>query len=53
MVFCRYFTNTNVKEEFLFYSALETNAKQVDAMEKISEFFKCENLKWKNLCGVF
>ena len=25
IVFCRYFTNTNIKEEFLFCSALETN----------------------------
>ena len=52
MVFCRYFINTNIKEKFLFYSALETNTKAVDAMEKILKFFKCMKLKWKNLCGV-
>ena len=50
--FRRYFTNTNIKKEFLFCSALETNTKGVDAMEKISECFKCGNLKWENLCGV-
>ena len=47
MVFCRYFTNTNIKEEFSFCSGLETNTKAVDVMEKMSEFFKCENLKWE------
>ena len=52
MVFCRYFTNTNIKEEFLFCFALETSMKAVDVMEKISVFFKCEDLKWENLCGV-
>ena len=52
MVFCRYFTNTNIKEEFLFCSALETNTKAVDFMKKISEFLKCENLKWEIVCGV-
>ena len=48
-VFCRYFTNINIKEEFLFCSALETSTKAVDVMEKVLEFFKCENLKWENL----
>ena len=52
MMFCRYFTNTNIKEEFLFCSALETNTKSVNVMEKISEFFKCTKLKWKNPCGM-
>ena len=52
MAFCRYFTNTNIKEEFLFCSASDTNTKAVDVMKKISEFFICENLKWENLCGV-
>ena len=47
MVFCRYFTNTNIKKEFLFCFALETNTTAVDFMEKMSEFFKCENLKWE------
>ena len=44
-----YFKNTNIKEEFLFCFALETNTKIFDAMEKKLEFFKCENLKWENL----
>ena len=52
MVFCKYFTNTNIKEELLFCSALETNTKAFDAMKKITEFYKCENLKWENLRGV-
>ena len=51
MVFCRYFTNTNIKEKFLFGSALETNTKAFNVTEKI-RFFKCDNLKWKNFWGV-
>ena len=52
MMFCRYFTDTSIKKEFLFCFALETNTKAVDVTEKISEFFKCENFKWENLCGA-
>ena len=52
MVFCRYFTNTNIKKELLFCSGLKTNTKLMVVTEKISEFFKCENLKWENLCSV-
>ena len=53
-VVCRYCTNTitNIKQEFLFCSALGTNMKAVYVIKKISIFFKCENLKWENLCGV-
>ena len=38
MVFCRYFTYINIKEEFLFCSALETNTKAFKGMEKIRVF---------------
>ena len=43
----QYFTNTNIKEKFLLYSALEINTKAVDVTEKKLEFFKCENFKWE------
>ena len=51
MGFCRYFTNTNIKEEFSFCPALEANTKAFNVVEKI-EFFKCDNLKWENFWGM-
>ena len=39
MVFVRYAVSTSAKEEFLFCSALDTNTKASDVMEKADHFF--------------
>jgi len=44
MVFAKYIYNGTFKEEFLFCFSLET-----DVLQKVSTFFACENLEWKNL----
>ena len=51
MVFVKYVYNGAFKEEFLFYSFLQTNAKAEHIFEKVSSFFEFEHLKWKNLAG--
>ena len=52
MVFVRYAVSTSVKEELLFCSALDTNTKASDVMEKVDHFFNENGIAWKNLCGV-
>ena len=39
MVFVRYAVSTSIKEELLFCSALDTNAKASDVMEKVDHVF--------------
>uniref|UniRef100_UPI00358F67E6 SCAN domain-containing protein 3-like n=1 Tax=Myxine glutinosa TaxID=7769 RepID=UPI00358F67E6 len=52
LVFVRYIHSDDIKEEFLFCSALETTTKAVDVMEKVSTFFHTEGLQWGNVSGV-
>ena len=52
MVFVRYAVTTSVKKELLFCSALDTNTKASDVMEKVDHFFNENGIAWKNLCGV-
>ena len=52
LVFCRYFTESDMKDNMLFCSALETTTKAVDVMQTLAKFFDQEELKWENLCGV-
>ena len=52
MVFDRYAVSTSVKEELLFCSALDTNTKASDVMEKVDQFFNENGIAWKNFCGV-
>ena len=52
MVFVRYAVSTSVKEELLFCSALDTNTKVLDVIEKVDHFFNEKGIAWKNLCGV-
>ena len=52
LVFVRYINSGDIKDEFLFCSALETTTKADDVMEKVSTFFKEEDLQWENVCGV-
>ena len=39
MVFVRYALSTSIKEELLFCSALDTNTKASDVMEKVDHVF--------------
>ena len=52
LVFCRYFTESDMKDNMLFCSALESTTKAVDVMQTLAKFFDQEELKWENLCGV-
>ena len=52
LVFCRYFTESDMKDNMLFCSALESTTKPVDVMQTLAKFFDQEELKWENLCGV-
>ena len=52
MVFVRYAVSTFVKEELLFCSALDTNTKASDVMEKVDHFFNENEIASKNLCSV-
>ncbi|XP_067937153.1 protein FAM200C-like [Watersipora subatra] len=49
--FVRYVNNGNIKEEFLFCSALKTTKRASDILDKVSQFFETEKLSWGNLCG--
>ncbi|XP_068238448.1 zinc finger BED domain-containing protein 5-like [Palaemon carinicauda] len=49
LVFVRYINSGDIKDEFLFCSALETTTKAV--MEKVATFFQEEDLQWENVCG--
>ena len=51
MVFVKYVHLNSFKEELLFCFRLEKTTKAVDVFEKVSSFFKSENLLWENLCG--
>ena len=51
LVFCRYFTESDMKDNMLFCSALESTTKAVDVIQTLAKFFDQE-LKWENLCGV-
>ncbi|XP_068203661.1 zinc finger BED domain-containing protein 5-like [Palaemon carinicauda] len=51
LVFVRYINSGDIKDEFLFCSALETTTKADDVMEKVSTFFQEEDLQWENVCG--
>ena len=52
LVYVRYIHLNDLKEEFLFCSALETTTKDEDIMTKINTFFETGGLQWKNVCGV-
>ena len=52
LVFCRYFTESDMKDNMLFCSVLESTTKAVDVMQTLAKFFDQEELKWENLCGV-
>uniref|UniRef100_UPI00358F171D protein FAM200C-like n=1 Tax=Myxine glutinosa TaxID=7769 RepID=UPI00358F171D len=52
LAFIRYVKGDDIKEEFLFYSALETTTKANDVMEKMKLFFNAGGIQWENACGV-
>ena len=41
-----------MKDNILFCSALKTNTRAVDVMEKLAVFVDQEGLDWKNVCGM-
>ncbi|XP_067930767.1 protein FAM200C-like [Watersipora subatra] len=47
----QYVNNGNIKEEFLFCSALKTTTRASDIFDKVSQFFKTEKLSSGNLCS--
>ncbi|XP_076339961.1 zinc finger BED domain-containing protein 5-like [Tachypleus tridentatus] len=52
LVFVRYINSGDIKDEFLFCSALETTTKADDVMEKVSTFSQDKDLQWENVCEV-
>ena len=42
----------DVKEEFLYYSFLETTVTAQDVMNSISKFYETQDLQWEKLCGI-
>ena len=42
----------DIKDNILFCSALKTNTRAVDVMEKLAAFFDQEGLDWENICGI-
>ncbi|XP_076031971.1 zinc finger BED domain-containing protein 5-like [Oratosquilla oratoria] len=50
LVFVRYIHSGDIKDEFLFYSALETTTKAGGVMKKVSTYFQDEDLQWENMC---
>ena len=51
-VFVRYINTGDIKDEFLFCSALETTTKADNVMEKFQLFLQDEDIQWENVCGV-
>ncbi|XP_067940530.1 zinc finger BED domain-containing protein 5-like [Watersipora subatra] len=47
----RYVNNENIKEEFLFRSALKTTMRASDIFDKVLQIFETEKLSWENLCN--
>ena len=45
-------SENDIKDNMLFWSALETNTRAVDDMKKSSTFFDHEGLHWENVCGI-
>ena len=52
LVFCRYFTESDMKDNILFCSELESTTTAVDVMETLTMFFDHEKLKCEHLCCV-
>ena len=52
LVFWRYFTQSDMKDNILFCLELESTTKAVDVTESLTMFFDQEELKWEHLCGV-
>ena len=52
LVFCRYFAESDMKDNVLLCSASESTTKAVDMMQTLAMFFDQKELKWENLGGV-
>ena len=53
LVFVIYINSYDIKEEFLFCSALETETNAGDVRGKVSTFFQDEDRQWENVGGVY
>ncbi|XP_042228307.1 zinc finger BED domain-containing protein 5-like [Homarus americanus] len=52
LVFVRYVFLSDIKDEYLFCTQLETTTTALDVMEKLTSFFKANGITWENFCGV-
>ena len=41
-----------IKDNILFFSALETNTRAVDVIGNLTAFFDQKGLDWENICGI-
>ena len=41
-----------IRQDFMLCSALETTTTAENILKRISAFFHCKGLEWKNVCGV-
>ncbi|XP_068227396.1 zinc finger BED domain-containing protein 5-like [Palaemon carinicauda] len=51
LVFVRYVTGQDFKEEFLFCHTLNTTTRGEDIFNEVSLFFEKEGLSWNNVCA--
>ena len=51
MVFARYISGEDSKENFLFCRTIDLTTRGEDIFNKVSNFFEREELSWSNICG--
>ena len=51
MVFARYISGEDFKENFLFCHTIDSTTRGEDIFNKVSNFFEIEGLSWNNVCG--
>ena len=51
MVFARYISGEDLKENFLFCCTIDSTTRGEDIFNKVSNFFEREELSWNNVCG--
>ena len=52
LVFVRYIHSGDIKEEFLFFSELDTTTTSADIMGKMKTSVEVHGLQWEDVCGV-
>ena len=51
LVFVRYVSGEDFKEDFLFCHTLDSTTRGKDIFIKVSDFFEREGLSWNNVCA--